>query len=593
MKHIILKQNHFNIHSNVPYIEQYLTSFGINKISSFIDIPSEEDEGDPELLTNMNQAVKIAYDQLSQPHQKMFVMVDSDTDGYTSAAILIQYIQCRFPAVEIGWDIHAGKEHGIDLTKIPDDSTIIFIPDAGSNDFAQQETLTATGKTLIVLDHHEIVNMDKYLTTKAIIVNNQVSPNYPNKSLSGAGMVYKFIKLMDRTYFSTQPIYHNYGDLAAIGIIADAMNMTTLDNNYIAYWGLSHLHNKFIKQLAIKQARGIKNPDCLTKIDVAFYIAPTINGTIRSGSLDDKKLLFKALITNEDNNLYPHTWRGVTTNETLWELAVRTCMNAKSRQDAAKKKSFERLCKKVKEEHLDENNILIITLDEKESTKVSANITGLIAMDLVKEFNRPTLVLRKTTYEGKTMYAGSGRNGIFFELPDLKKQLLQAGCYYAAGHANAFGVFLLPEEVPTVIEYFNCVLSADVFNNVVYEVDYWFHTNELIDTNLLTEVAKYDSLWGNSLPQPKFAFDINYTTADLRVMGAKQDSLKISNNGVDFVIFKCEKLIKDLQQKQSGHITIIGRSALNEWNGRTYTQIVVDDIELYQDQKTVAITDLI
>lgn len=593
MKQIILKQNHFNTHSNIPYIEQYLTSFGISKINSFINTPSEDDEGDPELLINMRYAVKTAYEQLNQPNQKMFVMVDSDTDGYTSAAILIQYIKCRFPAVEICWDIHQGKEHGIDLTKIPTDTTIVFVPDAGSNDFEQQETLAAQGKILIILDHHEIVDIDKYNNTKAIIVNNQMSPDYPNKSLSGAGVVYKFIKLMDRLYFAGQPIYHNYGDLAAIGIIADAMNMTTLDNNYIAYWGLSHLHNKFVKQLAVKQARGIKNPECLTKIDVAFYIAPTINGTIRSGSIDDKKLLFKALTTDEDNNIYPHTWRGVTTNETLWELAVRTCMNAKSRQDSAKKKSFEWLCQKVRAEHLDQNNILIITLDEKESAKVSANITGLIAMDLVKEFNRPTLVLRKTEHEGKIMYAGSGRNGIFFELPDLKKVLTQAGCYYAAGHANAFGVFLLPEEVQTVTDYFNRTLSSEAFNNVVYEVDYWFHTGELVDLNLLAEVAKYDNLWGNSLPQPKFAFDVNFTAGDIRVMGVKRDSLKISSNGIDFVVFKCEQLIKDLQEKESGHITIIGRSSLNEWNGRTSVQIMVDDIELYQNQKTVSIADLI
>ena len=126
------------------------------------------------------------------------------------------------------------------------------------------------GKTVIILDHHEVTEKEQLLNTPAIIVNNQLSPNYTNKSLSGAGVVYKFIKEMDREFYPNDHIYHDYGDLAAIGIIADAMNMTTLDNNYIAYWGLSHIHSKFIHELAVKQSRGVKNPDHLTKIDVAF-----------------------------------------------------------------------------------------------------------------------------------------------------------------------------------------------------------------------------------------------------------------------------------------------------------------------------------
>lgn len=591
MKQIKLKVNHFIRNSNKDYIHQYLNALGIDKVESFIGQPDEADEEDPFDLSNMRDAVELAYKILHNPC-KVYVQPDSDTDGYTSSAILINYIKRRFPLADVRWKLHPGKEHGIVLEDVPEDTQLVFIPDAGSNQFDEQDALFQRGVKTIILDHHEVDDMKRLQWSPAIIVNNQTSPDYVNKSLSGAGVVYKFIKAMDKTYFNNDHIFHDYGDLAAIGIIADAMNMTTLDNNYIAYWGLSHIHSKFIHELAVKQSRGVKNPDHLTKIDVAFYIAPVINGVIRSGTSEDKQMTFEALIDNEDTNLYEHTWRGTTKMETRWERAARNAINAKSRQDSSKKKSFEWLCEKIRKEGWDNHNIIIAVLDAKESMKVSPNITGLIAMELVKEFNKPALVLRDTELDGAPVYGGSGRNGNFYGLPDLKVVLAKAGGLYQAGHANAFGSFLAKDQVDSVRQYFDTHFSAATFNDAVYEVDYWFHTGEEIDQNMLVEIAEHDELWGNSIPQPKFAFDINYTSDEIRLMGADNSSLKLSHDGVDFVAFKCPELIRQLQEKSSGHISIVGRPQINEWMGRKNIQIIIDDVDVFNDTN-VSINDLI
>lgn len=433
MKQIKLKVNHLLRNTTQSYIEQYLGFLGIapKDVNSFINVPLESDQDNPELLDNIEVAVKIAAQKFNEPNAHLFVQVDSDTDGFTSASIAIGYLKEKFPQLEISYALHQGKEHGVELDKVPASATVVLIPDAGSNQFDEQEELIRQGKTVIVLDHHEVTN---YRDTGAIIVNNQISPRFSNKSLSGAGVVYMFIQLMDKLIFASDaPIYRNYLDLAAIGIIADAMNMTALGNNYIAYWGLQNIQNKFISTLARKQERGIKNPDKLTKIDVAFYMAPVINGVIRSGSMEDKEIVFKALITKDDSTDYTRVWRGTTYHENLWEMAVRVALNAKGRQDAAKKKSFEWLCGKIKENHWDEDNIIIVTMNEKESTKVSPNITGLIAMELVKEFNKPALVLRQTEFNGISVYGGSGRNGNFFGLPSLLDFLRTVPVYYAEG----------------------------------------------------------------------------------------------------------------------------------------------------------------
>lgn len=583
--HLVKTSSHSNFQNkNIDYIEQYLVSLGIKKedIISFIDRPREDDLDRPQSLSNIDEAVRTAWYQLTH-EAKVFVIVDSDTDGYTSSSILMNYIRRRFPDVDLQYHLHPGKEHGIVLEDIPEDRTLIFVPDAGSNNYDEQKALVDQGKTVIILDHHEV---DNYVDTGAILVNNQFSPNFSNKYLSGAGIVFMFIMRMDQLYYPSNEIFQDYYDLAAIGIIADAMNMTSLGNNYIAYHGLKHINNQLIKEIAIKQAHGIKNPNCLTKIDVAFYIAPIINGVIRGGEQEDKDAVIKAMCTEGSTEDVITYWRGTERHETIYQYAARLAANAKARQDAQKKKAFEWLCGSIRDEGHDKDNLILVTLNAAESKKVNPNFTGLIAMELVKEFNRPALVLRETVYEGQKMYGGSGRNGSFYGLPDLKEFLHEAGVYYAEGHANAFGAFLLPDEVKKVRDYANIKLNPLSFETV-YEVDYIFKDKYDIDYEMLYQMASYDDLWGNSIPQPKFAFTIDYSKTDILVMGKDHSSLKIRCGQIDFVAFKNAALVEEITNMPNGTATIVGRPQINEYNGNVNVQIMIDDIGLTEREEVI------
>lgn len=581
MKKIRLKKNHLQRDIGIDYLTQYLTFLGIKKEyqNSFIGIPLSTDEDEPEQLNNMKIAAETFMNKVNN-NAKVFIQVDSDTDGFTSSSILISYMKKRWPQLDVIYHLHKGKEHGIVLESIPEDRELIIIPDAGSNDFKQQEELTKAGKTVIVLDHHEV---NENVDTGAIIVNNQISPMFENKDLSGAGIVYMFLKYLDK-YFFKDKLYIYYRDLAAIGIIADAMNMNTLGNNFLAYYGLNHINNQFIKELAIKQSRGIKDPEHLTKMDVAFYIAPVINGCIRSGSEEDKSVVFRAMVEENCEESFISTWRGVVRNENLYEMATRLATNAKSRQDAAKKKGFEYVCDLVRKNGWDKHNLLIIPLDEVASTKLTANLTGLVAMELVKEFNRPVLLLRQTTFEDKPILGGSGRNGSFYELPNLLDEIQKTNLVtYAAGHGNAFGLFITPDKIDELRNYFDSNINKNVFDDVVYEVDYYFHSYDTIDHEMLMEFAKYDSLWGTSIPQPKFAFEFDFTATEVKIMGKDFSSVKIKHDGIDFVVFKDSDLAAQLTNRD-GHISCVGRPEINEWMGRTNLQIMIESVEVTDSQ---------
>ena len=71
-------------------------------------------------------------------NDKIFIQVDADCDGYTSAAILINYLNCLFPhfvQTQISYRVHDGKQHGLLVETIPDDVKLVIAPDSSSSDY--------------------------------------------------------------------------------------------------------------------------------------------------------------------------------------------------------------------------------------------------------------------------------------------------------------------------------------------------------------------------------------------------------------------------------------------------------------------------
>lgn len=591
MNKIVLKQNVIKEGSE-DYLGDYLRSLGIpeRNIDSLLDFPASEDEDDGLMLENIENGVAIIKDALIN-HRHVHVVVDSDCDGYTSAAQMVYWLKNK--GVECTYSLHPGKEHGIVLADIPEGTETVIVPDAGTNDVQQIEALLNKNIKVLIIDHHLQENKmpEKYSENRNwAILNNQISPRFENKYLSGAGMVNIFLKTVDQIMDFT-PIHIKMRDLAAIGIIADAMNMTSLGNNFLAYYGLRNINNKFIKALAAKQSHGIKDPSNLTKTDVSFYIAPVINGVIRSGTEEDKKMVFRALWDQDCALKFSSVWRGIERMEDLYNYAARLATNAKNRQDSAKKKSFEWLCGEVKENHDDDHNLLIVKIPPNDAAKINPNITGLIAMELTKEFNKPTLVVKKTSYNGEEVYGGSGRNGKFYGLPNLMDFLNKSDlCEAVVGHANAFGVFLKEDNIDLLREYSDDNLDKSCFDPV-YEVDYWFKDSDKLNKTMLSAFASREDLYGNSIPQPLFAIERVLSPADVHIMGKDKSSIKLSCGEISLVGFKHSDWAAKLSSIQKNFkITCVGRPQNNEWMGKTSIQIIMEDLIIDDTQDNLVLS---
>ena len=213
MEYQLIQSNYDNI--SLSAVEKVLTNRGIKRqdIEHYLNT-TDEDILNPLLLDNMQMGVEMLI-KCIRDNKPLFIQVDSDADGYTSAALLINYLNCLFPGFtqnNISYRLHTGKQHGLIPETIPADTNLIIAPDSSSNDYEEHNYLHNTCKmNILVLDHHEA---DK-VSENACIINNQLC-NYPTKSLSGVGVVYKFCSYID------QLLGVNYAnqflDLVALGI---------------------------------------------------------------------------------------------------------------------------------------------------------------------------------------------------------------------------------------------------------------------------------------------------------------------------------------------------------------------------------------
>lgn len=119
------------------------------------------------------------------------MLVDCDADGFTSAALMINYLDKQYEEMvkdKIHYILHTGKQHGLEDTvnQFPKNSLII-LPDSSTNDVEQMRQLLNNNCYIVCLDHHEA---DHYLEDEdnLVIINNQIC-DYPNKDMSAAGIV--------------------------------------------------------------------------------------------------------------------------------------------------------------------------------------------------------------------------------------------------------------------------------------------------------------------------------------------------------------------------------------------------------------------
>ena len=530
-------------------------------------------------------------------NDKTIIIVDPDVDGNTSSALLLNFLHDYFPAwtEQIKFYFHDGKQHGLNDCVdyiLDNDFKFVLCPDAGSNDRDECATLQKYDIDVLILDHHDFDRENPYAT----IINNQLGySQYPNKALSGVGVVWQFCRYFDKIMEKDNA--SKYLDLVAIGLVGDMMDIRSIETRGLIMAGLNDLHNPFIYHMAQKNA--FKLGSTITPIGAAFYIVPLLNAIQRSGTLEEKQLVFKSMLSYMAFEQVPSTKRGhkVGDMETIVEQAIRTCTNVKNRQTRVQDAAVESIERKIQDENLlDKCKALIILLDE--DFNIPAEVRGLIANKFMAKYQRPCCILTKgQEYSGQTMdgyryetvYSGSARGCSLAGVDDFKQICLDTNCIdFAIGHPNAFGLKIAEVSLPQFMEKINEALK-DMSNEPIYYVDYIFK-GQSVDDNIILDIASMSSYWGTELDEPYIAVEGLKVTPDMIDIYRKStNTIKISlNNGISIMKFNAdEELCDKLTKNNTGYMEmdIVGRANCNEWNGIESAQLFIEDFNITDSNK--------
>ena len=571
-----LYENANNDTSNI--LKEVLKNRGIDDYYAYLDL--DESVVIPyQKLDNIENAVDLFMNHFNNKN-KIGVLVDEDPDGFCSASMMYLYIKRMDENYPVEYILHKrAKAHGLsDDVIIPNGIKLLIIPDAGTNDYEECKELSEQGVDILILDHHEKEEDNPY----ALIINNQMSDSYPNKCLCGAGVVYRFLQALDEENWNE--FSDDYLDLCALANISDVMDMRSFETRYLTDLGLLNINNKCFKALIDAQNYSMNGKVNIHNIQ--WYITPILNGMIRIGSQEEKELLFRAFI--EQDEFFEYKKRATkdkpaeTIQESIYDRAARLCKNAKSRQDKQKEKSVEQIAEIAQSIPFDDKVVMIDTSDI-----LDTGLTGVVAIKIAEMFNKPCILLNKffDKKTGKITYGGSARNVNHSPIESFKDIVNSTNVFnFGKGHANAFGVNLDLDKKDEAINVMNNILR-DVKYDSTYRVDFILDIED-VSIKLITELARFEDIVCQGIEEPMLAVEnISLTKDCFEIFGKNEDTISFTIDEIKYIQFKCKEgnplydwIQNAWDENDSVTFNIVGKPSINEYNGVRTPQIIIEDV---------------
>ena len=634
------------INNNLNAKQQVLTNRGIHIIDLYHYMNlSDKDINNPFVFGEVIKKAAYVFTHHILHFNQICVIVDCDCDGYTSAATILNYIYDITPnksnpdiMKNVDFFHHESKQHGLSDAmdwikgKKPD---LVIIPDAGSNDIAQLRELEEMGIDVIILDHHEIEEQDFWRTEMhphLYLINSQ-SPQYPNKELSGVGVVYQFCRAIENLvpFDEMFNFTNNYLDLVALGNTGDMMSLRSFETKYLISKGLEpqNIKNPFIYEMW--QKNKFKLGDKPTSWGVTFYIVPFVNAITRSGTLEEKKLVFDAMLKYKAFQQIPSNKRGHKPGEMerIVDQAIRTCTNVKNRQGRAEEAGLELIEGLIQKNNMMDHKVLLFLL---EPDAIKPEIRGLIANKIMAKYQRPCCILTKTietikkdiivqgdvikTENGTKIiggrpqdeiyaHTGPGYNcvGVAWGPGILEEEIITYqgsargcdkvgvtnfkdicaatdSCEYTVGHQGAFGLGIRENNIQTFIKITDFYLK-DMASEPIYYVDYIWSANNVSPEKIL-DIADMNNMWGKDIDEALVAVEeIKVTKNNITMMASNTVKITLPN-GVSIIKFRMPDEEYKKLYSENGYVTInaICRCNKNEWNGNVSAQLLLEDYEI-------------
>lgn len=552
-------------------IESIMLNRGIDNIQLYLN-PTNENDTDLSQIPFINETIELIKKNIGK---EILILVDSDADGNTSAAIMYKYLKYVNPFAKVRYFIHEHKTHGltpqfmehVEETK----PNLVIVPDAGTNDIEQRERIVSLGIDLLIIDHH---NADKQTDNGGILINNQCDDNM-NKNMTGAGMTYLVCKAMDKFAFNTGRI-ESLKDLAMIGIIGDCASLFENETRHLCMNALRNIESAMIKTVVEENKQDL---DTVTFTNMQFGgIIPLINSVVRIGTIEEKELMFKALADIETDyfkvvekrklNKETRKYEKVPFKFNIYQLAIDAARGCRDRQNKIINNEL-----KFADEQFNPNagiQIYIVQTDE------CKPLTGLLANKLTSLWQQPVIVV----WDLNDAYTGSLR-GWEKSIPNLKKWCEETQLFrLVQGHDNAAGV---------VFELENLEKIKKCTENVKYE-EYSIEVDNIYESCASVSdiylINNNKELFRNGVVPPLFAVK-NLLVTPQNAKWSK-NTLRINMDGVTYIKFKVpEEEYTALIETPNCKINVVGTFDVNEWNGRQFPQMQIEEYEVIYDEPSI------
>lgn len=547
-------------------IKRLLYSRGIkteDEMKDFLN-PLEMQLTSPDVFTDMNKAVERLSKAIDN-QETIIVYGDFDADGVTSTSVLYKTLKYLNAKVHYFIPDRENEGHGFDKKALIKLMTtvkpkVIISVDCGISDVDAVKFINSFKIIdVIITDHHEAPE----ILPEAFAIINPKAPNALSASLcskqiehltylAGCGVAFKVAQALLTKYQKTEFVYEIL-PFVAVGTISDIVPLIG-ENRYFVTKGLdliSRGKHEGLKKLL--ESAGYDITKGVTAENIAFGVAPRINA---SGRLDTVDAALKVLISENPQEVQ----MSVTTLNELNKVRQTLCQEVFLQADDMVKK---------------EGNRLPAIVLANEGWHIG--IIGIVASKLVEKYYKPVFLM--TYVKEKKQYRCSARSieGVpLYDVINANSELLDG----FGGHKLAAGLSFSEEKASfeqvkkalcdTVKEYtVNKELKPFV------KIDLMLEPKD-ITTDLVDEISQLEP-FGAANPSPVFAIN-NLKIKQKRLMGNDNSHLRLTV-GIDADEYTAIWWQKgDVALGAGDSVDIAFHPQINEFNGNTSVQLIIDDI---------------
>jgi len=534
-----------------PLVSVFLTSRGVSTLEDAYALMGDVSAGipDPFLMKDMDKAVARIQTAVEKG-ERIAIYGDYDVDGVTSCALLAQWLNTKNADVIFYIPGRMGEGYGLNKTALDTLKSrgvdLVITVDCGITAIAETEYARTIGMELVITDHHECrTDLPK---AAAVVDPKRPDCGYPHKTLAGVGVVFKLICALE-SGTETGEIFRRYGDLVAIGTVADVMPVIG-ENRELIRRGLRVINENPRPGLLRLLRETYPERGKVTTATVGYTIAPRLNAAGRMGQAE---LSVRLLMTMDD----------AVAEELTAEL---NRLNTERRR---------------LEVEIYESATKLLPSAGPEGPIVLASrgwfqgVTGIVAAKMSEYYLLPTVII---SVDDDGMGRGSCRSfgtfAIYDALRSCEDILIDFG-----GHEMAAGVTIAEKNIGElrrrITEHY--FVNAKGPHEPGLKIDFEVEKPELLAISNIESLELLEP-FGYGNPPPSLCITGAYLSAMTSIGAGKHTRFRIDKSGksMDCIYFSMPS--EDLDVNEGMQVDVAFAPQINEFRGRTSVQLHVIDI---------------